>query len=340
MVVKQIAAAGAIAAVALSVPVVGSPGAAGATTVLSTTWRAVYHTHFATNTLLEGVAALGPKHAWAVGSDYPRGFVLSWNGKTWRPMKALPHGYYPDAVAASSPENVWVFSEALSGAAASRWNGRRWLQFPMPHEEIGAGVAAVSSASDVWYSTGQILLHWNGDGWSTQITPTPVGLANGPGGQVWEALAVRLSDHRFRLVARRWNGRRWISVPVPHIPVIANVRDVLSIASSRHISILVEAPRGSSGRPVRRGVFRVDGRWKVVGIPDLGLPGGLAATGRRLTWFGPDALFNGRKWLTGSAILSVIDMAGVPGTSATWAVGAPVTNGKGHAAWIWLNGKL
>jgi hypothetical protein len=341
MMIKRFASASALVAVALSLPVAGSAAAA---TAPSTSWRPIYHTHFATNTFMTGIAAVGPKHAWAIGYDYPRGFVLSWNGKTWRRMQSFPNQYYPVAVAASSPANLWVFSVAEVGdqgqAEASRWNGHRWLQFPMPNEDIGVGVPAISSATDVWYSDGQQLLHWNGNRWSTEITPTPVAVANGPGGQVWEALAGRVGAHRSRLIVRRWNGRTWISVPVPHLPVIAGVRDVLSIASPRHVAILVATPRGSSGRSVARGAFRADGRWKIVGIPEVAVRGGFAATGQRLVWDGPDALFDGQQWLPGSALIGVVAMSGVPGTNATWAVGKRVVDTTDRPGWIWLNGKL
>lgn len=337
--IKRFASASAIVTLLLSVPVVDSAGVAVATTVPSTSWRPIYHTHFATNTFMEGVTAVGAKHAWAVGYDYPRGFVLSWNGKTWRPMKALPHGDLPMAVAASSPANVWVFSETANGAQASRWNGHRWLRVPMPAEDIGVGAAAVSSATDVWYSDGQQLLHWNGHRWSTEITPAPVGVASGPGGQVWEALAGRAGDHRSRLIVRRWNGRSWISVRVPHIPVIADARDSLSIASARNIAILTAMSK--KGRPVKRGVFWAAGRWKVVALPWFQAGGsGLAAAGRRLTWASPRALFTGRQWLPGPLTVGAIAMAGVPGTSATWAVGKSDTGAHPTAGWIWLNGKL
>jgi len=342
--------AGAIAALALSVPVVSSSGAAGAATAPSTSWRPVYHTHFATNTIMDGVTALGPKHAWTIGFDHTRGFVLSWNGKTWRAMKALPSGYLPIAVAATSPADLWVFSQTnLNGhtvVEASRWDGQRWLQVPMPDDDIGDGVAAVSSATDAWYSDGQLLLHWNGYRWSIKKTPTPVAVADGPGGQIWEALAGRVGGHRSRLIARRWNGKRWVFVHVPHLAVATRNLDSpwfisLSIASARNIAISVPTPRIRSGRRLIRGVFWSDGRWKIVAVPRFAGDPMFAATGRRQVWAGQKALFTGRHWVRAWQLSATFAMTGVPGTSATWAVGDG-SNGAGHAlqGWIWLNGRL
>ena len=348
---KRIAAAGAIATVALSTAVVSSPGAAGAATAPSTSWRPVYHTHFATATVMHGVTALGPKHAWTIGFDHAHGFVLAWNGKTWRAMKALPSGYLPLAVTATSPADLWVFSQTnlygLTETEASRWNGYRWLQVPMPDDDIGDGVAAASSATDVWYSSGQRLLHWNGYRWSITVTPTPVAVANGPGGQVWEALAGRVGGQRSCLIARRWTGKRWVSVHVPHLAVATqNLNSPwfisLSIASARNIAIKVPTPTIRSGQRLIRGVFWSDGRWKIVAVPRFAGDPVFAATGRRQVWAGHTALFTGRHWLRAwQATTATNAMTGVPGTSATWAVGDGA-NSAAHTpqGWIWLNGKL
>lgn len=96
---------------------------------------------------------------------------------------------------------------------ATRWTGRRWQLIEMPaDEDLGAGEAAVSSATDAWYSDGQHLLHWNGTGWTTQHTGAYVTLANSPGGQVWQAVAGRVGTHKSGLIVGRWNGRKWLWV--------------------------------------------------------------------------------------------------------------------------------
>jgi hypothetical protein len=88
-------------------------------------------------TFLLGVAAAGPRHAWAVGfasstsgnTDLP--VVESWNGSAWSPV-TLPAGVVSkfgqnnppllDTAAAPGPGNVWAFT-LPGGVAALQRNG-------------------------------------------------------------------------------------------------------------------------------------------------------------------------------------------------------------------------
>ncbi|HUB40174.1 MAG TPA: hypothetical protein VMA72_15085 [Streptosporangiaceae bacterium] len=88
-------------------------------------------------------------------------------------------------------------------------------------------------------------------------------------------------------------------------------------------------------------MFWSDGRWKIVAVPRFAGDPMFAATGRRQVWAGQKALFTGRHWVRAWQLSATFAMTGVPGTSATWAVGDG-SNGAGHAlqGWIWLNGRL
>lgn len=288
-----------------------------------------------------GIAATGSKHAWVIGYESSRGigFVLQWNGRTWTEMTPLPAGYLPEAVPATGPTNVWVFSSVQDlGVEATRWTGHRWQRIPMPAgEDIGAGDAAVSSATDAWYSDGQQLLHWNGTGWTTQHTGAHVTLANSPSGQVWQAVAGHVGTHTSMLVVRRWNGRKWLSVSVPHLRVIGVPG--ISLPSADNVAILTRAPTAKT--PNAGHLLLWNGhRWRSTGLPWFaGTTGGFTAVGHGRAWVGPAALWDSRQWLE-RAVLIAYYLAGIPGTTATWAVGYSKNSHGSVTGSIWLNGKL
>jgi hypothetical protein len=326
---------GVLAAVTVTGALVASSAAVGSTTP-SPPWHLVYKTHMPQPVEFLGLVAVGPSHAWAIGQNDRRGFVLRWNGNAWAPMPGYPGRYEPIAVTATSPTDLWVFSATAAGIVADRWNGRKWSSIPAI--TAGTGVAAVASPTDVWYSDGA-LYHWNGVTWSRQLTRTPVALATGPGGRVWEAF----HSHRARLMVRRWNGTKWIAVQTPHPAVFADgVRKPglieISVASARNIAVLYRTAVLADGHTADRVLLRTGGRWHVTSVPP-GLQGVIAATGSRMAWIGTDGFFNGRTW-TRAPLYGPSLVAGVPGTSAAWAVGHSTRPSQPVQGLIWLSGKL
>jgi hypothetical protein len=323
-------------------------GIASGATGPSTTWRLIYRTHYKAATIMTGVTAHDSRHAWAIGWAGNYGFVLQWNGKSWRKMPPLPSGFTPVAIAASSPTNVWVFSQTLvdgvTGIQATQWDSHKWTLEAMPAESLGDGVAATSSPTDTWYSDGQEMLHWNGSVWTTQATPTPVGLGNGPTGQIWQVVAGRVAGHEDRLIARRWNGNSWEWVHLPHLAVTPNNDGAawyltVSIASASNIAITVPTATIRDDRKIMHVLFWNGKHWRTSTIPYYGYDHAVAA-GRDLAWAGSNALWNGQHWINGGPALPANDLAGVPGTSATWTAGFGPSGHSQDVGWIWLNGKL
>jgi hypothetical protein len=160
-----------------------------------TRWRRVPSPTFQGQ--LDGVTAVSPRRAWAVGDDNEKcgnqvGAILTWNGKTWRntPVAALPpcplsgNSTALAAVAATSASNAWAVGSVNEGfPLIVHWNGRHWtrsqlpaLPFCQPDFCTLTGVAA-SSSSNAWAvgvnlsqsvaesTSTPFILHWNGRAW-------------------------------------------------------------------------------------------------------------------------------------------------------------------------------
>jgi hypothetical protein len=330
----RLRAAGLALALGTSAALIAATGALAATSP-STAWRIVYRSSAKGTQILSSVAATGPRHAWAVGQSRTGSIVLQWNGRSWRSMRSFPQGYLPTSVAATGPGNVWVFADALHGSPgqydALRWNGHAWRAIQLPAAAAGVGTAAVASATDVWYSNGQYLAHWNGSAWTCGRTATWVTLAATAGGSVWRVEAGRVDGSSSRLVAQRWNGQDWQWVHLPH-PAVADQSGIaVSIESDRNIVIQSKRPTPLGNRTEPGQVLQWNGRrWRTITEPSWATEWGLAATGSDSLWAGPNALWTGRSWIEGHQDGGDYELAGIPGTSATWLI----------SGWIMLNGRI
>lgn len=116
--------------------------------------------------LLNGVVALSPADAWAVGNtvdtvsgsflpDKP--VALHWNGTAWSvsPLPSLGGGGALAAVTASSATSVWAAGSPGGTTSVLHFNGTAWAAEPTPVGADGPpllkGVSAVpGSATEVW----------------------------------------------------------------------------------------------------------------------------------------------------------------------------------------------
>src|SRR5215472_16536114 len=98
--------------------------------------------------VLNGVAALSPADAWAVGysktSNGAKTLVLHWNGATWaRVASPNPATGYRElsAVTVLSPADAWAVGHynPIGGGnrtLALHWNGESWAQVPSPSPDV------------------------------------------------------------------------------------------------------------------------------------------------------------------------------------------------------------
>jgi hypothetical protein len=169
-----------------------APGSRGAGTLIAH-WDA---THWSTtpspspgkNAVLQSVAAVSPRDAWAVGGTGSSALILHWDGTAWKQTPSPHPGTLSElsGVAAVSPRNVWAVGvltrrHGSDSTLIVHWNGRAWKQVPSPAGDL-SGVA-FASPHDGWavgnihtptyrnYHT--LILHWNGRAWKRVLSPNP-----------------------------------------------------------------------------------------------------------------------------------------------------------------------
>jgi hypothetical protein len=311
-----------------------------------TTWRVIYRTRAG----LGPAAATGPRQVWVLASTASDNYLLRWNGSAWRKMQPMPSGFgasvfSPFLIKASGPSDIWVFgnvSDPYTHPEAIVWNGRSWRPVTpqLPATEVGGssvgdGDAVVTSPTDVWYTDGSDLFHWNGTAWTDTafaMSDPFTTLAATPGGTVWRLNSVPSNGH-YRPVAQTWNGARWRAVKLPRL-AIRQVPISLSIWSAHDIWMgMVLAG------PYRRIILHWNGsRWRRINVPSYAIDGDVTAAGPDRVWVSGTALWNGSAWLFGASGGNGVGMTGIPGTrSAVFPMDR--TNDRRNGE-IWLNGTL
>jgi hypothetical protein len=222
---------------------------------------------------LDAVAVQSATDAWAIGGDND-GFVSQvahWNGKTWAQVRfpqtlkydGSRYPYTLSSVSIASATSAWAVGYGGPGPSAviMHWNGKTWAQVRVPATNgyqylLGARVI---SADDAWavgyqeipasgYSPVALTLHWNGKKWASVPAPAPtgegdaeainsvegiVGVAGSSASGIWAAG----NFNQGAPYVIRWNGKKWVSSPVPSelltatYPVVPNALAASSASS-------------------------------------------------------------------------------------------------------------
>jgi hypothetical protein len=199
------------------------------------------------NQQLNGVAAISPSNAWAVGftsnSTWAanRTLVIHWNGTGWStvasPDPSTGENDLWGAWAASSTDAWAVGDYSASGGEktlAIHWNGVSWSAVPTPNPTSYDNLHRVfgTSSSDVWavgtaYNNSTdvaspLVEHWNGVSWRVVSSPS-LGDSYIRGGWAtsagdawivgeWDGPAPNYTPHQL---VYHWNGTSWSSVSSP-----------------------------------------------------------------------------------------------------------------------------
>lgn len=169
---------------------------------------------------LFGITAISANDIWAVGTAAGAPLAMHWNGSTWTIVPVSSDGGLSTekltAVSGVAGNDVWavgdgkgVFSNQTF-ATLRHWDGARWTDKvcrvasasnpPDGYEGGGpdayfTGVAA-AAPNDVWAvgvrGSGPMILHWNGQGWTTVTHPRAFpnaailrAVATSSGGSAW-----------------------------------------------------------------------------------------------------------------------------------------------------------
>lgn len=276
---------------------------------------------------LDGLAAVSPGNAWAVGTAYPgrnsaQPLILHWNGRRWArsPAAAVPGFGYAEllGVAAHGAADAWAVGEAQSATSQElrpvieHWNGRRWRLIANPKVPPMTALSSVTVAADgeAWAAgtpftdTGRaVILHWTKHSWVTSATPRTGGAvlmnavtAVGPG-NVWAVGSDSAAGGPFLPYALHWNGRKWTLVTVAHPGEKDASWEFESVTSAGH------------------------GRLVAVGSDTAAGPG---VPGRALY-----GVWNGRAWsLSTGPHITQLNAVSFDGGRAIWAVGSQSTSSQ------------
>ena len=202
---------------------------------------------------LNGVVAIGPADAWAVGRGR-NGAALAehWNGSAWAvvpvPTPAGAASSQLSGISALSPSNIWAVGSVTTVVGTTvqtrtlveHWNGTAWSTVASRNatgSNLLTGVAAVAG-NNVWAvgytittdGTNQpdktLVEHWNGSAWSIVASPNPAsndtlaGVAARSATDIW---AVGTRQDRSgaipidRTLTEHWNGTAWSVVASPNV---------------------------------------------------------------------------------------------------------------------------
>jgi hypothetical protein len=194
---------------------------------------------------LEGVTAVSPSLAWAVGLKYgaagiSRTLIEKWDGTSWTGVPSPNFGHTFNqliGVAASDATHAFAVGERNNPndrvrTLIEQFDGTSWSVVPSPNRGPGAsfltGVTAVAS-NDVWAvgtrdltSGGQAPLveHWDGTAWSYVPSPyfhgSPQTVLSDVSAvsstDVWAVGTYYAGKHQYQPLAEHWDGTSWSKV--------------------------------------------------------------------------------------------------------------------------------
>jgi len=158
--------------------------------------------------------------------------VLHWDGRRWATVPGADAfgNVSVTAVSASGPADVWLVGEHDSGSAAAlHYDGRGWSDEPLGIPAPGDPAVIKPDGSAVGLESGLLTVD--------ALSP----------GEVWAVgTTVYISAADFvdrRGLALRWDGARWIGVPVPYPGTYTDLHHV-AIAAPRNVWALGGAGLG------------------------------------------------------------------------------------------------
>jgi hypothetical protein len=250
---------------------------------------------------LNGVAAVSPSEAWAVG--YTAGdpatytsttLVEHWTGSAWSVVPSPDPSQDPlyganqlNDVRAFAPNDVWAagWQWVPSGSAPliERWDGRRWRVSKTPStgfKELHA--LDGTSSRDIWavgfgrtFSDGtqSLIMHWNGSTWT--VVPTPKLSVDNYLNDVtvlsptdaWAAGYTIPPNLDIQPYYLHWNGSVWAVVSSPYLSSTHNYLTSIAAAST---NLVYSAGYRTVNGQVVTFVERWDGtQWRIDPSPNV-----------------------------------------------------------------------
>jgi hypothetical protein len=305
--------AGMLGALSLAVLTCAQAAPAGAVPASAPAWHVDYQR---TGTVINQIAATGPRNAWAIGDSYragQAGLLLHWNGSSWRTM-SYPgeRTTAPAAIFALSATDFWLF--VSSSSPVLHWRSGHWSTLALP---VNAVPMAVLSDSDIWVAGGEsspsacpppdhdacsLTSHWNGTSWTTYPLPATEidGASASSPSSVW-AVGENSLRHKpvrggfevsFVPAVYRWTGTAWQRTS------LAGRRTFQTPTVIAYSARDVYVGEATTAHPGACAMHWTGARWSPFYLPASSyLPGASHACG----WIGSD--FRGGLWFSGPSPL-------------------------------------
>ena len=325
---------------------------------LACTWHVSFSPNpYSDANVLNGVAALGPRDAWAVGGVVGQGNAIAehWDGERWSlfDTPSVP-GLELNSVYMAASNNVWAVGSWENGepnALILHWNGSAWSLYH--YTGGGSWFTAIEgdAPNDIWaVGVSGLAAHFDGTNWTAVSTPNVGPTANLNAVEVFgthDAWASGFysppSGGRWLLLSEHWGGGSWKQVPTPGISGNDNYA-YASVAAhhTRDLWMLGDTYNYGNSTSSTETAYFDGSSWTLVPSPNIGLDtyiSGAAAGGDDNTWafgksydgtkYAPYAMqWNGSVWTSYPGISigpdgsEFLGGSSVPGTANKWAVGS------------------
>ena len=357
-----------------AIPSADAATARGPVSVLvGPSWRVAYRADIAGSAAFTAIEATSRSNAWAVGVRFHRtvltsGFAAHWNGRRWRRTSLPVKDFVPVTVVGSSAANVWIFGYVnppdlqlpREGVALHLVRGH-WRRVTLPPEPpgtwgMGASLMAAAFGSDEVLVSAEVpnqkgsktrMWQWTGTNWSGSTVPGVLTSLSGPSlSNMWATTIRTFGTERttaYRWISSTWTRQKGLSLHDAAIAVHSR-RDIwfggYTSRQWRAGSLFYATAKHWNGK-----------RWHRYTVVPVGGSTPLVTDGRGGVWDGPLLHETRGKWYEpasgwdfgkGCQLAGFFGgMAGIPGTSATWAAsGCTPAGSRSAQARISINGKL
>jgi hypothetical protein len=278
--------------------------------------------------VLNGVVAISPSDAWAVGrvkqSGYAGGtpMILHWNGASWQSI-APPSGVTGElrAVSGDGVGGAWAVGDDGHGhVLALRCDLAACAPVSVPQLGSVGHLRAIASfaADDVWAvgnnGNTTLVVRWDGTGWAVVPSPNPdrdlnvlQAVGGVAGNDLWAVGRKGINKANTgvppgsRTLAMHWDGTEWTTVDTPNVGDNNTLVGIAATAPAAVTAVGTLEDASSGGAVDRTLGQRWDGSsWTTLDTPDAGAA---------------DNLLHGA--------------APIPDTSDVWAVGDHLSTGGG-----------
>jgi hypothetical protein len=195
----------------------------------------------------------------ALGSLNNELYSILWKDGVWSRFSIASQNVYINDITVVTSDNIWAVGTATDvsnreSTFIARWDGTKWSVIPSPN--IGVtnnnllGVSAIS-ADNIWavgtyrdhaWKGKPLILHWDGNEWRQDQSPSLSSLNNRyseltdvialSSTDVWAVGGEQIDDiPNLKPLTLHWDGHSWHHTPVPDISGYSGLRAAVAMSA-------------------------------------------------------------------------------------------------------------